>query len=140
MKFLIGAVILIGFGMIFYQILEYWDKHQSPPPVAAAPAVPAVSTGEQLEGLPPQLEAALEAAEQRGAAGLRDFLAVNRQRVSDPRLAWIELDYVLMVTESDPAEARKAFARVKQRLTPSSPVYSRMKQLEKTYEPAGSGN
>ena len=140
MKFLIGAVIMVGLGMLFWQVLQDRDKHQSPQPVAAAPAVPAVSSGEQLPGLPPQLEPALGEAEQRGAAGLRDFLAVNGQRVSDPRRAWIELDYVLMVTESDPAEARKAFARVKQRLTPSSPVYSRMQQLEKTYEPPASGN
>ena len=54
--------------------------------------------------------------------------------MADPRLAWIELDYVVEVAPSDPAAARKVFAQVKARLTPTSPVYSRMQQLEKPYE------
>jgi len=44
------------------------------------------------------------------------------------------LDYVLVAAPGDPAEARRVFAQVKARLTPRSPVYPRMKQLEKTYE------
>ena len=134
MKFLIGAGVVVGLSLGFWQILQYWDKSQHEEQAAAASAAPAMANGDPLPGLPPRLQGALDAAEQRGAPGLRDFLAANGKNVSDPRLAWIELDYVLVVAQSDPAEARRVFARVKQRLNPDSPVYSRMQQLEKTYE------
>ncbi len=134
MKFLIGLVIVVGLSLGAWQILQFWNKAQEPPRAAVAPGPETVSNGEQLPGLPPKLQPVLEAAQQRGAAGLRDFLAGHGKNVADPRLAWIELDYVLVVAQSDPAEARKVFAQVKARLQPDSPVYGRMKQLEKTYE------
>jgi hypothetical protein len=134
MKFLITVVIVVGLGLGVWQVCKFWEKTQQEQRAAVAPAPAVVSSGDQLPGLPPRLQAALEAAQQRGAAGLRDFLAANGKNVADPRLAWIQLDYVLVVAQSDPAEARKVFAQVKQRLKPDSPVYSRMKQLEKTYE------
>jgi hypothetical protein len=55
------------------------------------------------------------------------------QSVEDPRKAWIELDYCVAVAREDPAEARRVFAR-EGAAGPSSPVWPRMKQLEKTYE------
>lgn len=57
-----------------------------------------------------------------------------RRTVADPRLASIELDYVVLVAREDIAEARKVFAQVKQRTPPASLVYPRIKQLEKTYD------
>jgi hypothetical protein len=54
--------------------------------------------------------------------------------VQDPRKAWIELDYCIAVAREDPAEAKRAFASVKNRTPQSSPVWPRIKQLEKTYE------
>ena len=134
MKFLIAAVIVVGLSLGVWQVHQAWEKYQEPHRAAVAPAPETVSSGDQLPGLPPRLQAALEAAQQRGAVGLRDFLAANGKNVADPRLAWIQLDYVLVVAQSDPAEARKVFAQVKARLKPGSPVYTRMKQLEKTYE------
>jgi hypothetical protein len=134
MKLLITVVIVVGLSLGVWQIYQLWEKSPEPLRPAVAPAPETVSNGEQLPGLPFKLQPALEAAQQRGATGLRDFLAVNGRNVADPRLAWIQLDYVLVVAESDPAEARKVFAQVKARLKPDSPVYSRMKQLEKTYE------
>jgi len=134
MKFLITVVIVVALSLGVWQIHQLWEKSQEPPRAALAPAPETVSNGEQLPGLPLKLQPALEAAQQRGAAGLRDFLAVNGRNVADPRLAWIQLDYVLVVAQSDPAEARKVFAQVKARLKPDSPVYARMKQLEKTYD------
>ena len=134
MKFLITAVLAVGLSLGVWQVFQFWEKSQQEPRVAAAPATATVSDGSQLPGLPPKLEPALEAAQQRGAAGLRDFLAANGKNVADPRLAWIQLDYVLVVAPSDPAEARRVFAQIKARLKPGSPAYTRMKQLEKTYE------
>ena len=54
--------------------------------------------------------------------------------VVDPRRAWIQLDYVVEVSREDPSEAKRVFKNVKDRTPPSSPVYSRIKSLEKTYE------
>jgi len=54
--------------------------------------------------------------------------------VEDPRKAWIELDFCVAVAREDPAEARRVFAAVKERIGPASPVWPRMKELEKTYE------
>ncbi len=76
----------------------------------------------------------MQAAEQHGAAGLREFLAAHGGQIKDPRLAWIELDYVVLAGESNPGEARRVFAKVRARLDSTSPVYSRLKQLEKTYQ------
>jgi hypothetical protein len=76
----------------------------------------------------------LEVARKRGAAGLHDFLAMYGNTISDPCRAWIELDYVVLVAQSNPGEARRQFAKVKSRAQPGSPVYDRVKQLEKTYE------
>jgi hypothetical protein len=54
--------------------------------------------------------------------------------VADPRLADIELDYVVMVARQNPAEAKRVFARVRQRVDEYSPVYPRLERLAKTYE------
>jgi len=130
MRFLIGVVIIVGFSLGFWQLYKYWGTFK-PQPVSAAvqPDIPE----DQLPGMLPSLQPYLEAARQRGAAGLHDFLTTYSQMVNDPRRAAIELDYVLLVAQSNPDEARRVFAKVKGRLQPNSPVYNRMKQLDKTY-------
>jgi hypothetical protein len=134
MKALITLLIAAGLALGAWQVSHYLGKSLDLQQAVPAPAPEPASGGGPLPGLPPKLQPALEAAQQRGAAGLRDFLAANARNVADPRLASIQLDYVLVVAPSDPAEARRVFAQVKGRLTPASPVYTRMKQLEKTYE------
>ena len=134
MKSILTAVIVFGLCLGAWQIYQFLEKNEATRQAAAAPGAGTVSNGDQLSGLPSKLVPALEAARQRGAAGLRDFLAAHGKEVADPRLAWIEVDYVVVVAPGDPAAARKVFAQVKARLTPNSPVYSRMQQLEKTYE------
>ena len=134
MKFIIGLIIVVGLSLGGYQLYEYWGKFKEPEaePVAAAPAIP--NSGDQLPGLLPRLQPVLETAQKRGAAGLRDFLATYGNAVADPRLAWIQLDYVVLVAQNDPAEARRVFAKVKSRVSSNSPVYPRVQQLEKTYD------
>jgi hypothetical protein len=134
MKSILTAVIVFGLCLGAWKIHQFLEKTQGTRQAPAAPGAETVSNGDQLSGLPPRLQPALEAARQRGAAGLRDFLAAHGKEVADPRLAWIELDYVVVVAPGDPAAARKVFAQVKARLAPNSPAYSRMKQLEATYE------
>jgi len=135
MKFLVGLVIVVGLSLGVYQFYQYWGTYQdkSATTTTTAPA-PVEVSGDQLPGLPPALGGPLQSAEQNGAAALRVFLAEHGKEIKDPRLAWIELDYVVLAGTSDPGEARRVYAKVKGRLTPGSPVYSRLKQLEKTYE------
>jgi hypothetical protein len=91
-------------------------------------------SGDQLPGLPPSLQGPLQTAEDHGATALREFLTTHSHEIKDPRRAWIELDYVVLAGASDLADARLKFGKVKARLAPGSPVYDRMKQLEKTYQ------
>jgi hypothetical protein len=120
------------------ELYRYWeqvkarreaeDRGGGPPPVAA-PAGPAV-----LPGVPANLEASLQAAQRQGAAGLKNWLKMYRPYVGDPRLASVELDYIVLISSSSPQEARQLFAAIKQRTPTNSPVYPRVKQLEKTYQ------
>jgi hypothetical protein len=65
---------------------------------------------------------------------LGNFLKQYHDRVDDPRRAWIEMDYMLLISKSDVQEAKRIFADVKGRTSEDSPIRSRIKQLEKTYE------
>lgn len=132
MKALIAIVLIVGAAMGGWKIYSTWlevnEKEKK------AKAEQAVVAGADLPGMVPQLEPFLTAAQQQGASGLRQFLTQYGKTIADPRLASIELDYVVLVAKNDPAEARKTFARVKKRITRESPIYARVKLLEKTYE------
>lgn len=138
MKFLIAVALLVLVYVGARSLLDEWKSVQSPadrglPP--AAEVAPAPSAGpEAMPGLPPQLEASLEAAKLQGAAALKTWLRQNRNQVSDPSLAAIELDYVVLVAGRNFGEAREVFAAVRARTPADSPVYPRIKKLEKTYE------
>lgn len=135
MKALIAILIIAGAAFGGWKIYSYWvDVRGKEKAKAQAIETQPAITGAELPGLPSGLEGQLQAAQQRGASGLRQFLVRYGKTMSDPRLAWIELDFVVLVARENPAEAKKVFARVKQRTLPASPVYSRVKQLEKTYE------
>lgn len=95
-------------------------------------SAPAASSN--LPGMPPYLEASYAQAKSQGAQALRVWIFNNRSKVKDPRLADIQLDYVVLVAPDNLLEARKTYAQVKQRVDPSSPVYPRLKALAKTYE------
>jgi hypothetical protein len=132
-KFVVTLIIVVGLSLGAWQIYQYWGNFKEKTPEAAAPARVEVS-GDQLPGLPARLEGPLQTAEEHGAAALREFLTDHGKEIQDPRRAWIELDYVVLAGVSDPGEARRVFAKVEGRLTSVSPVYDRMKQLQKTYE------
>ena len=114
-----------------WKLFEYWDSVKTNEAKTAAAAV----RPDQLSGMPSaQLEASLATASQQGVSGLKQWLNQYGTVVKDPRLAWIQLDYVVLITKDSPAEARKIFAQVKGRIKPGNPVYDRIKKLEKTYE------
>jgi len=128
----IFIIVLVLFGG--WHLFLYWEKVKNEEATAQKQAAAAIVSGNQLPGLPSQLESSLDAAQKQGAAGLRNWLKIYNRNVVDPRKAWIELDYCVAVAREDPAEAKRVFAEVKGRLQPSSPVWPRVKQLEKTYE------
>ena len=135
MKVSIAIVIVVAALFLGWKLLDYWDQTTQEREAKRAAANVQVDQ-KQLSGLPPQLEGPLEEARKKGAAGLKDWLekAKRSPQIKDPRLAWIELDYVVLVSHENPLEAKRVFAEVKQRTTPESPVYPRIKALEKTLE------
>jgi hypothetical protein len=117
-----------------WELFLYWEKVKNEDETKQKQEAAVAVMGDTLPGLPNKLDASLQAARKQGAAGLRNWLKTYAQSVEDPRKAWIELDYCVAIAREDPAEARRVFAAVKDRIGPASPVWPRMKQLEKTYE------
>ncbi len=138
MRQLIGLVLVIAALWGCKELYRYWeevktrketqDRGGGPPPVSAT-AAPTL-----LPGVPANLESSLQAAQRQGAAGLKNWLKLYRPYLSDPRLASLELDYIVLISSSNPQEARQVFAAVKQRTPTNSLVYPRVRQLEKTYQ------
>ena len=132
---LIAVVIIAAALFCGYQLFLYWDRVNHEEELAKKEAAAKVITnGDQLLGMPYQLQAGYQAAEKNGANGLRNFLKAYGNSIADPRKAWIELDYCREISRENPAEAKRIFADVKKRTPTSSPIYPRIKQLEKTYE------
>jgi hypothetical protein len=131
MKPLISILIIIGVIWVAVKLFNYWEDVGAEK-VAQQKAAAVIPTA--LAGLPPKLEASLQQAQQGGARDLKNWLNANRQEVQDPRLAWIELDYVVLVARENPEEAKQVFGAVKERIGSDSPVYQRVKDLEKTYQ------
>ena len=136
MKILIALLIIFAAYTIAsrllstYKTIETQQTSNEPgTPTTPHPAAPAV-----LPGLPASLESSLSAAQEKGAAGLRDWLNAYRPYAHDPRLAAIELDYVVLISHQDSAEAKRIFKSVQDRISTSSPVYDRVKRLEKTFQ------
>ena len=131
---LIAALIIVAVLFGGWHLYFYWEKVRDEKESVRKEAAAAEVTGDSLPGLPDKLGPSLQAAQNQGAAGLRNWLKTYGQAVKDPRKAWIELDYCVAVTREDPAEAKRVFGRVKERTTKSSPVWPRMQKLAKTYE------
>jgi hypothetical protein len=126
------VVVLVLYGG--WHLFLYWEDVKNQEAAAKKTEAAAITTGDQLQGLPQGLEPTLQAAKNQGATGLRNWLKTYGKNVQDPRKAWIELDYCVLVARDDPSEARKVFAEVKGRTPAASPVMPRIKQLEKTYQ------
>jgi hypothetical protein len=127
--FIIIVVVFIGYKFYGHWV-EVESQHDNK--TEAAPVVSV--TGEGLPGVPYPLEASLRAAKEQGPAAFRVWFKANELQLADPRKAWIELDLCIAIRRDNPAEARKIFARVKDRLGPASPVWPRMKELEQAFQ------
>lgn len=131
---LIAALVMVAALYGGWNLFLYWDKVKNEEETAKKQAVASAVDPRQLPGIPDHLEPTLEAAQKQGAVGLRNWLKAYDRLIKDPRKAWIELDYCVLVAREDPTEARRVFASVKDRTPASSPVFPRIKQLEKTYQ------
>jgi hypothetical protein len=129
----IAAVIIIAVLYGGWEFFLYWERvknEEESEKKAAATALQPTT----LPGMPYQLQPMLEAAQKQGVNGLRNWLKVYGSKIEDPRKAWIQLDYVELVSREDPAEAKRIFADVKSRTPKTSLIMPRIKKLEKTYE------
>ena len=130
MKPLIVIFIIVGVAFGGWKIWDYWKAKEAEEMRQTNPTV----EPKRLPGMPPQLEDSLAKAQAGGARTLKAWLDSYGRSVQDPRLASIQLDYVLLIGRENPAEARRIFADVKKRTPANSPVSARIKQLEPTYE------
>ena len=135
MKPVIAILIIVAALFLGWKLLDYWDQTTQEREAKRQAASVQIET-RSLEGVPYQLQGPLDEAYKKGAPGLKDWLekAKRSPQIKDPRLAGIELDYVLMISASNPVEAKRIFNEVKERVPPGSPVYPRIKSLEKNYE------
>lgn len=131
---LIGAFIVILLLVAGWKMAAYYKQVEAENRAQKKVEEGADLKPEQLEGLPYQLQQSLTVAEQNGAKGLRDWLKNFGPQVQDPRKAWIELDYCLALMREDPQTAKKVFQSVKERTRTNSPIYPRVRQLERTFE------
>jgi hypothetical protein len=132
---LISLLIVLVVLYSGWRFFLYWERVRDD---AAAARNQAVATRNlepsMLPGLPTDLTTPLQAAEKAGAPGLAAFLKQHGNSITDPRKAWIELDYAVALSGHNPAEARRVFAAVKQRTPETSPVWPRIQQMSRTYE------
>jgi len=127
---LIVAVVLYGGWQLFF----YWERVKNQEETQKKEEASEAVLGDQLPGMPYQLEPSLKAAQALGGNGLRNWLKAYGTNIQDPRKAWIELDYCVLISREDPSEARRVFAEVKERTSQSSRVWPRIMRLQKTYE------
>jgi hypothetical protein len=137
MKALITIVLVIVALLGIKELHAYWqgmEARRKADPAALGAAAPVAADPSALPGMPPGLEPSLQAAKKQGAASLQSWMKQYRAFLSDPKLASIELDYVVLAGAKNFTEAKQVFAGVKQRIPTNSPVYPRMKQLERTFQ------
>lgn len=133
-KTLIIIVIAVVVGLGAWQLFEYWQKVQDEKDTEAKNAAAAVVNPDTLSGLPTQYYESLHTAQQQGVDALGNWLKLYGAGVQDPRKAWIQLDYVVLLTRQNPQEAKRIFNEVKDRTLPNSPVWPRIQSMEKSYQ------
>jgi len=130
----IWVLIFLAVGYVAYLLYLQWDQVRLERETGKKNEAAAQVVGESLAGLPYQLEQGLRTAKERGPTAFRTWFATNERMMADPRKAWVELELCVAMSRENPAEAKKIFANVKNRVPPSSPVWPRIKELEKTFD------
>ena len=131
MKNLIGLLMIGAVVLGVYKLWELYDQ-QSTTSSLAAKDTRRQEFGAHLQGLDQRLEQPLREAYSKGLLGLKGFLQDYRstQFLQDPRLAWIEIDYAVMLVNKDAKQARTALLEVRDRLQPNSPAMPHLKEFE----------
>src|SRR3954466_13893553 len=109
------------------------DRSETKQQKEEAASKPATGPADGLEGMPPNFEPTPRAAQAQGAHALKAWLERYAPYIQDPKLAAIQLDYVVLVSRSDPAEAKRFCQAVKRRIPKNSPVYQRIQRLDSTF-------
>jgi hypothetical protein len=135
MKVLVSILLVLGAIFVGWKMWVYWDEVNLAKEKQHQSAHREVNPS-RLEGLNQRYEQSLQDAQGKGASNLRDWLEQAKAGglIKDPRLAWAELDYVVMVALDNPVEAKRVFGAVKARTTEDSPVYPRIQTLSKTFD------
>ena len=130
MKFVISILMIAVLGWGALKLKDRWTtiRDQEDPNRQATAASVTI-----LPGMPAQLEDSYAAAKKHGAGSLMKWLNTYRRNIRDPRLAAIELDYVVLVGSQNTSEARRILVEIGKRITEDSPVYGRFKSLENAY-------
>lgn len=134
----IAALIILLVLWGGWELFFYWERVKNEQETQKKQEAAALVVGENLPGMAylntQALEQSLRKAQSEGAGAMRAWLKNYGNMVQDPRKAWIELDYCLLLSREDPAEAKRVFAQVKARTPETSPVWPRIKQMERTYQ------
>ena len=123
--------LVVAYGA--FLLIKQWNQAQMDHGQQRSSAQTTNVNGEALSGLPYQLEPGYRAAKEGGPKAFQTWFVANERMLADPRKAWIQLELCVAMSRENPAEAKKIFAAVKSRVPPSSPVWSRVKELEKTF-------
>jgi hypothetical protein len=136
MKVLVTILVVLAIGIGGYKLFDYWDKTSQDQEVTKKAEDGSDIQESDLPGMPYTLEPKYNAAKQKGATGVRDFLEAygKAPKFEDPRKAWVQLDYAMMIAGSDPVEAKKVFLDVKQRIRTNAPIYRRIRAMSKAFE------
>jgi hypothetical protein len=124
-------LILIVLLFCGWRLGVYWHEVKTQEKQRSAEAA---KKAENLPGMPDRLKESYNAAKQKGPAVMRTWLKTYGHLVQDPCKASIELDYCMSVARVNPVEAKRVFAQVKARTAESSPVWPRIKQMERSFE------
>ena len=136
MKPLITILVILIVFVGGWKLFDYWEKTDRDQEVTKRAEDGADIKDYELPGMPYQLEPKYAQARQKGAAGLKEFLDAygKAPKFQDPRKAWVELDYAVLIAGSDPVEAKKIFIDVKSRIRTNAPIYRRIRAMSKTFE------
>jgi hypothetical protein len=136
MKVLISILLIVAFILGAWKFFDFYERHSNEKAQQEEEQARRRVNPDTLPGLDYRLATAYAEAQKKGLIGLRDFLKQYKGGpfLKDPKLAWIEIDYLLLVSVSDPAEARRIYADVHDRTKPESPVYDRVKSLEPNFK------
>lgn len=136
MKSFITIALIAGVLLGIWKLWEVYDQKTTDRQVQTA-TTRARSDGTRVPGMDPALEQRYREAQEKGAPGIKLFLDQFRgtRFLVDPRLAWVEIDYAMLLRLSSPAEAKRVFLSAKERIKPGTPmIWDRIKEFENSFQ------